>query len=218
METKVLIRKPCAQNLDEMPRVASGIFCTVCKTKVDDLTRFSNEELVEWMKKHAVAKPCGIYTAEQARVPVAQRFLFPFRYAAISLAALVTAKEAKAQVEPYVDPADSAKEAITPAATQQKVITGKVVGGKNNKRMAGVTVYVSGEESTLVTTTTNADGSFECILPYTTDTSYTLTFRTKGYNTNTSYGYVPCDKLLVVHMEKSKRFGKHKRRRVYSKF
>src|ERR1044072_2128443 len=86
MKEKVLIKKPCAQNLEEMPRVANGVFCTVCREKVEDVSMLSDEELLEWLAANQTKKPCGLYREDQARMPVAQRILFPFRYADISLA------------------------------------------------------------------------------------------------------------------------------------
>lgn len=219
MNSKVLIRKPCAQDLDGMPRTSDGIFCTVCKTKVQDLTRFSDGELVQWMAENVKTKPCGIYTNEQARIPVSQRMLLPVRYAAISIASLFFAKTANANfTENCIAPLDTPGTVAKPVDTMQQVIRGKVLSKKHEKGMPLVTVYIAGSDSDIARVTTREDGSFECVLPYTTDTSYTLTFNSKGYNSQVCYGYVPCDRDLVVHMKKSNYRDKHKRRRVYSKF
>lgn len=219
MQSKVVIRKPCAQKLDAMPRVADGIFCTVCKEKVIDLTRFSDEELADWMKKNAAEKPCGIYTRSQAKMPLQQRIIFPFRYAAISIGALLLAKTAKADfTETVIAAADTQGTAMRPADSAQKQIKGKVLSKRHREGMPAVTVFVAGTDSDLAMTSTAADGSFELTLPFTTDTSYTLTLTAKGYVTQVLYGYVPCDRMLVVNMKKAGYKDKKRRRRVYSKF
>lgn len=223
MESKVIIRKPCAQDLEMMPRVPGGIFCTVCSEKIVDLTHYSDEELVNWIRERSSEQkehPCGIYNKEQARVPLLQRLILPFRYAAITTASLFLAKESMAKGETIQHWAGLPDSIVAPSDTQQKVITGKVLGGKRNTPVCGVTVYVAGNaDSTLATIETNTDGTFTCRLPFTTDTSYTLTFTLRGYRTQVAYGYVPCDKELIIHMKKSdRRYRKLKRQRVYSKF
>jgi hypothetical protein len=223
MDSKVVIRKPCAQDLEMMPRVPGGIFCTVCSEKIEDLTRLSDEELKKWIRDRSSehkTHPCGIYNREQARIPFLQRLILPFRYAAISTASLFLAKESSAKTNSAPEWKAVTDAIAVPSDTQQKVITGKVVQGRRNSPLGGVNVYVMGSgDSTLATVVTNSDGTFTCMLPFTADTNYTITFSSRGYRTQVAYGYVPCDKELVMHLKKTDRKDrKIKRQRIYSKF
>ena len=216
MKSKVLIKNPCTRDLDRMPRTATGVFCTRCREKVEDQTRFTDEELIKWLSDNRKEKPCGIYRPDQARIPFLQRVSLPFRYAAISLVSLFSLKEAQAQA-PAVIPVQDAGKTVLPGDTQQKRITGQAVLKKGGPA-GGVTVFVSGADSTIVTMHTNEDGRFECVLPYTSDTTFTITFSKRGYDIETVYGYVPCDMELKVAIKKSGRKTKNRQRRIASKF
>jgi hypothetical protein len=217
MKEKVLIKDPCPQNLDAMPRVKNGIFCTVCSEKVTDVTMLTDEELVKWIADNSQHKPCGIYTPEQAKIPVSQRFLFPLRYAAISIASLFITKTSKAQVQSSIVVKDSGVIVSQTKDSAERKITGKVTS-KRGKPLDGVAISVASNDSIVAYVNTNADGTFECVLPSATDTSFIVSFSTRGYVRQTFENYVPCGQFFIVKMDKSTRAYEKRHRRVYSKF
>lgn len=218
---KVLIAKPCAQPLANMPRVPGGIFCTVCKAKVEDVSSFSADELQSWLKKNEnlPERPCAVYSQEQARTPFSQKMLFPFRYAAITIASAFIAREGYCQQGISLPPDTVLR---TPAAvtdTIGKIITGKVILGKDKTPGKPVTICVAVSDNEIITAYSAPDGSFTILLPDALNTPVTLTFIHKGYVTTSVADYVPCDKLLVLHLKKqSWRMKRNMRRRIVSKF
>jgi hypothetical protein len=216
MKEKVLIKHPCLQNLDDMPRVKGGVFCTVCSEKVEDVTQLSDEELVQWISDNSVKKPCGIYTKDQAKVPLTQRFLFPFRYAAISLASLFVVRQGQSQALIASD--DSASIISSHSDSVEKKIVGRVETKKRGKPLPHARVFVANAESTITYVDVRKDGTFECVLPLTaTDSTYEVSVTSKGYRTQ-AFGYVACGEFIVVKMNKKKHHLFRPKRVVRSKF
>ena len=61
----ITIPNPCKQKWSEMTKVVNGRFCDSCQHKVTDFSKFTDTELVDFMKDHAKSKICGRLRIDQ---------------------------------------------------------------------------------------------------------------------------------------------------------
>jgi len=94
---KLLINEPCCEPWDDMLVNAKGRHCSKCDKTVVDFSKFKDDELIEFFKKHQ--NVCGRFENTQLNreLIVRNRTYAPFKYAACGLIAL-SALGAHAQV------------------------------------------------------------------------------------------------------------------------
>ncbi|HTL80648.1 MAG TPA: hypothetical protein VL651_03025 [Bacteroidia bacterium] len=218
---KVTIRKPCYTDLEDMPRIPGGVWCTKCGEKVEDVSKMSDEELVKWIGDNSKHKPCGIYTNEQSKIPFTEKVLMPLKIAAATVSAMFIHEGIHAQVTPTEMSAVSS--AQQPKDSARFMMVGKVVSHKSGEGLSGVSIYISNGDSVLVTARSGDDGSFYIELPKWEGVSYQVSFSDWGYRHELFEAYVPCEDLFVVKM-KRKSMGRklrrifHRHPRTVSKF
>jgi hypothetical protein len=204
MKTIVTLKKSCAANLHEMPHVAEGVFCTHCNLNVRDLTTMNEETFAGWIKETEGKAACGIYRKDQVKVPVMQKFLFPFRYAAISIIAFFAAKNINAQHAPTTVPAtspDASKNMLLQGDTVIYSVKGHAVYEKNDsvsRSLAFIHVRAECNGKTVADTLTNQDGNFELRIPAIPGQIFTIKAGSFEYSEIVIENYVPNGTPLVL--------------------
>ncbi|MGC4099760.1 carboxypeptidase regulatory-like domain-containing protein [Ferruginibacter sp.] len=83
------IPDPCSQNWDAMAPSGEGRQCSKCNTIIYDFSQMSDEELLQFFKKHP-ATHCGRFHNSQLnrdiQYPVKKKFALPYRFSKIAAA------------------------------------------------------------------------------------------------------------------------------------
>jgi len=62
---RIQIKNPCTQNLDAMPLVHGGLYCSQCTKVVTDFTKMSDEELIRILSRKTSGETCGTFNEGQ---------------------------------------------------------------------------------------------------------------------------------------------------------
>jgi hypothetical protein len=192
METKVLVRKPCSENLHKMPRVAGGVFCTRCQLHVRDLTTFDAEAFAGWKEEIRGKKACGIFRKDQVTVPFFGRLLVPIRFAAVSILAFFFVKQGFAKSEAKFRIAE--KNFLKPVSLNGDSVVQLVRGKTLTADSAGIPyVHVRAiyQGKTVADALTDSDGSFELSVPCLPGQSFSIAAGSFDYKAVAIFNYVP---------------------------
>ena len=153
---KIQIPKPCSEDIQKMTPVERGVFCGACQKTVIDFSSMSDTEIIEYFKKAAKQKTCGIFSETQLnrnlkpKKTETKRYKLFFKELAAALVAFfLTSTSAKSQNESTkteyhqkieVNPLED----IAPPF----VISGKVVNGKEALSEAIVSIKDTDYETT----------------------------------------------------------------------
>ena|GEM_PF-553073 len=64
---KVSIANPCSEKWDSFEKRGNTGFCLSCQKDVVDFTKYSDEEIIGYFKKHAFNKTCGRFKSSQLK-------------------------------------------------------------------------------------------------------------------------------------------------------
>ncbi|GGF04026.1 carboxypeptidase-like regulatory domain-containing protein [Hymenobacter cavernae] len=165
------VPSPCTQSWDAMTPTAHGRHCAACAKVVVDFTRFTDAELLAWLRQQAGQSACGRFRADQLG-----RALRPAAFATQPkrwrtwLAAVVAvwglreaaATAAKAQVPTEQREPEGTPISIADWARKPVVIRGVVSDSTSHELLPGVTVLLGG---TNLGASTDTAGQFELVIP-----------------------------------------------------
>ncbi|UYZ62149.1 carboxypeptidase-like regulatory domain-containing protein [Hymenobacter weizhouensis] len=187
----VTIPQPCHESWAAMTPAAQGRHCAACNKVVTDFTRMTDAEVVAWLAQQS-GSSCGRFRQDQLHRPLhtaaPEATLWRTWLAAASAVlgfGAVAAPAAQAQQKERVETHVTVGMVATPKPPQPlllppPVVRGVVLDSATREPLPGVTVLVKG---TTIGVYTNADGSFELVLPeeYRDNSSVELTFSSIGY-------------------------------------
>jgi hypothetical protein len=70
---KIHIKEPCKQNWQQMTTTAAGKYCNSCATDVIDFTKYSDNQIIDYIKQNGLAGGCGKFLntqIEQIRIVI----------------------------------------------------------------------------------------------------------------------------------------------------
>lgn len=193
--TTFTVPQPCHEDWATMAPAAQGRHCAACNKVVVDFTQKTDAEMLALL--HRAAAPCGRFRADQLSRPLllpptpAPRWRTWLAATATVLGLReVAAEQSHGQNQTVVQydllTRDEQKIAALRQRQQlqiktdssQQVLRGKVTDKSTGDGLPGVTVLL---KNTTVGTSTEADGSFELVLPSSTAADQLITFAFVGY-------------------------------------
>lgn len=203
---KLHVKRPCAENTDNMQPTADGLYCQSCKHLVHDFRDMSTEQIITFIQSRNGEKVCGIFQPEQATVPVRHRL---FRYAAAVSIALFGAKEMQA--------AEIHFEAITEAGTTGKDsvvwrVTGKITDIETGAGLyyATISFWTNKGWTELHSITTKTDGTFECNITTLKDQTVKIMIEKRGYLSVKQKDFNPASGKLEIRLKRDPKYREPK--------
>jgi len=165
MSLTISIKNPCSENWNSFERRGDSGFCLSCQKNVVDFTKYSDEEVIEYFRKHRSEKTCGRLNDTQLKTYSLPKKKSDLNGIAAALAAglLAIANPAESQVTTSTYEAtmlDDNGVTRTPGTSNKEGwyrINGQVFHPYDDSKMPGVAVVIKGIDKG---TYTDANGKF----------------------------------------------------------
>jgi len=167
---KISIKNPCSENWDSFEKHGNNGFCLSCQKDVIDFTKYSDQKIIEYFKKHAFDKTCGRLRSSQLKTYTVPKKKRDLRAIAALLTAgiltIVNPPESKATPIEYEvisskENKDIDKDSVRTSSLETKrdsiEIKGKVIAEEDDVALPGVNVVIKG---TAMGTQTDENGNF----------------------------------------------------------
>ena len=183
LKTILQIKKPCAENWDNMTPVSDGKFCASCSKKVLDLSNHTDKEILELLNQKNGASFCGKLYRHQLNRSISDEeetsseplFKIPNVGIAagiamsISLVGITPAQQitAKPSIETTVQQKKQKNEGISKNENTENptvILSGKIIDVRSKRPLSGVTVnFIS--ISKIYFSRTDASGNYQIEIP-----------------------------------------------------
>ena len=200
------IPTPCHESWAAMTPAAQGRHCAACNKVVLDFTQKSDAEILALLRR--VAKPCGRFRADQLQRPLLPPPVPAPRWRTWLAAAATVwglretstpAGHAQQLTQPTTQATgwQSVEQNTVPDSVASIVVRGQVTDAQSHDALPGVTVLV---KKTALGVPTQADGSFELILPSTFNRKAPVLLQVNfvGYVSQELVFYLDTPTLLTV--------------------